>query len=250
LPTAFTDETFEIESASGARSLWIEGPGFTARNVDGLEVKAGDVTDAGTIKLDRGRTLRGRVSAAQGVNLVNAEVIAGALLSGTGQRVDSGDNGPSFRSDVKRAPVRSDGTFELTGVATTGVSVVATLESSARSAPVAVPPGTADVEGIVLAVAREARLSGTVSRAGKPSAAIVNAQSYESPLAASTVMTQDGSYAFDRLAPGRYTVAAISGAPLAGSPFYPRSVELTPSGAQTLDLTIAPGDSTLTVRAP
>ncbi|HEX5059232.1 MAG TPA: carboxypeptidase-like regulatory domain-containing protein, partial [Kofleriaceae bacterium] len=250
LPTAFTNESFEIESAPGARSLWIEGPGFTARSVDGLEVKADDVTDTGTIKLDRGRTLRGRVSAAQGVSVANAEVIAGALLSGTGQRVDSGDNGPSFRSDVKRTPVRPDGSFELTGVATTGVSVVATLDSNARSAPVAVPPGTADVDGIVLTVAREARLSGTVSRAGKPTRAIVNAQSYESPLAASTVMTQDGSYSFDRLAPGRYSVAAIAGAPLAGSPFYPRSVELAPSSAQTLDLTIAPGDSTLTVRAP
>jgi hypothetical protein len=250
LPTAFTGETFAIESAPGARSLWIEGSGFTARSIEGLEVKAGATTDAGTVELDRGRTLRGRVNAATGASLANAEVIAGALLAGTGQRVDSGDNGPSFRSDVKRASVRADGTFEVTGVATTGVSVIATLDSNARSAPVAVPPGTADIEGIVLVVERDARLSGTVSQGGKPSNAIVNAQSHESPLAMSTVMAQDGNYAFDRLAPGRYTVAAIAGAPLAGSPFYPRTVELTPSGAKTLDLTIVPGDATLNVKAP
>lgn len=250
LPSAFATEQFEIEAPIGTRALWIEGPGFTARSVDGIEVQPDAVADAGTIELDRGRTVRGQVTAAAGVTVAHAQIVAGALLSGTGQRVDSGDHGPAFRSDVKRTSVRADGTFEISGIATTAVSVVATLSSGARSAPAQIPAGTADIDGILLTVHPDAQLSGTVSKASKPARAIVNAQPHESPLAMSTVMTQDGSYHFDRLAPGRYTVAAIWGAPLAGSPFYPKTVELTPSSAKTLDLEIAPGDATLTVQAP
>jgi len=250
LATAFTAAAFELEAAPGLWALWLEGPGFTASSVDGIEVKEGSVADAGTITLDPGRVLRGHALNADGSALINAEVIAGALLSGTGQRVDTGDNGPEFRSDVKRATVGSDGSFEIAGVAATSVSVVATVASGARSSPILVPAGPDDVNGITLTIKRDAQLAGTVTRNAEPVAALVNAQAQDSPLTMFTVEASHGTYHFDQLAPGRYTVAAITGAPLAGSPFYPRTVELAAGGAATLDIQANPGSASLEVKTP
>jgi hypothetical protein len=99
-------------------------------------------------------------------------------------------------------------------------------------------------------VKKEAALSGTVTRDGKPARAIVNAQAHDSPLTMFTVMANEGEFSYDRLAPGRYTVAAIAGAPLLGSPFYPRVVDLAAGKAATLDIAIVSGGTALTVQTP
>lgn len=251
LPTSFTGETFKIDAAPGRHSLWIEGPGFTATSVDGIEVPENAVADAGAIELDRGRTLRGRVTSPDGGSLVNGEVLAGAMLIGNGQRVDTGENGPDFRDDVKRVSLAADGSFEVVGATAAPVSLVAALASGARSAPVQVAAGRTDVNNITLTVKKEAALSGRVTRNGKPARAIVNAQAQDSPLTMFTVMASgDGQYSYDRLAPGRYTVAAIAGEPLTGSPFYPRVVDLVAGKAATLDIPITHGATTLTLEAP
>lgn len=250
LPTSFTGESFQIEAAPGRRSLWIEGPGFTATSVDGIEVTADAVADAGAIELDRGRRLRGRVTSPDGMSLVNGEVLAGAMLLGNGQRVDTGENGPEFRDDVKRVTLAADGSFEIVGASTAPISLVASLMSGARSAPLQVSGGHTDIDGITLTIKKEAALSGQVTRDGKPVRAIVNAQAQDSPLTMFTVMANQGQYSYDRLAPGRYTVAAIAGAPLTGSPFYPRVVDLAAGKAATLDIAITPGETTLTIKAP
>ena len=250
LATAFTADTFEVDAPPGLRALWIEGPGFTATSVDGIDLKEDAVADAGTITLDPGRMLRGQVVNADGSALINAEVVVGALLSGTGQRVDTGDNGPEFRSDVKHAEVAPNGSFQIAGVAANSVSLVATVASGARSAPMLVPAGTDDVNGLTLTIKRDAQLAGRVTRNAELVTALVNAQAQDSPLTMFTVETSNGMYHFDQLAPGRYTVAAITGSPLAGSPFYPRTIELSPGGTATLDIQADPGSASLVVKTP
>ncbi len=250
LPTSFTSAEFQVEAPPGTQSLWIEGPGFTAISVNGIEVTADAVTDAGAIELDRGRTLSGRVTSPDGMSLVNGEVLAGAMLLGNGQRVDTGENGPEFRDDVKHVTLAADGSFEIVGAAAAPISLVASLASGARSTPVQVPAGHTDIDGITLTVKKEAALSGLVTRDGEPARAIVNAQAQDSPLTMFTVMATDGQYSYDRLAPGRYTVAAIAGAPLSGSPFYPRVVDLAAGKSAKLDIEITAGATTLTVQAP
>lgn len=249
MPTTFTTDRFELTAPPGRHALWIEGPGFTAASVDGLVAVAAETTDAGTVVVDRGRVLRGVVVDATGAAAPGAEVTAGTVLSGTGARADVGEGGPGFRSDVKRTTTRADGSFELTGVTSAPLSLVA-VSSAGRSAPVAVPAGSDDVTGLTLAMLREGRLAGVVSSAGRPLRAIVNAQAHESPLAMMTVMSSDGAYHFDHLAPGRYTVAPVAGDPYSGSPFYPRAVEVRAGATTTLDLPVEPGSATLTVEAP
>ncbi|MEO8552446.1 MAG: carboxypeptidase regulatory-like domain-containing protein, partial [Kofleriaceae bacterium] len=246
VPAAFSSDTFTIDAPAGSRSLWIEGSGFAAAAVNGIDVKPGQTAEAGTIALERGRTIAGHVSSSDGTSLVGAEVIAGALLAGTGQRVDAGDGGPGFRSEIKRAPIGPDGTFRITGAATTELSVVASVPSGSRSTAAPIAAGTTDVSGVELTVAKSSQLAGTVTLAGKPTRAIVNAQAQDSPLTMFTVMAgADGSYHFDQLAPGTYTVAAITGEPLAGSPFYPHAVSV--GTGKRLDIAVDPGEAGLAV---
>jgi protocatechuate 3,4-dioxygenase beta subunit len=249
VPTTFASERFQLDVPPGRHALWVEGPDFTATSVDGLVVEAAETTDAGTIVVDRGRALRGAVVDASGAGVAGAEVTAGTVLAGTGARADLGEGGPGFRSDVKRTTTRSDGSFALTGVASQQLSLVA-VSPAGRSAPVAVPAGADDVTGITLPMLREGRLAGVVSQAGEPLRAIVNAQAHDSPLAMMTVISSDGAYHFDHLAPGRYTVSPVAGDPYAGSPFYPRAVEVRAGATTTLDLPVAPGTATMNVRAP
>jgi hypothetical protein len=246
----FAGDHFKLEASPGKHTLTIEGPGFVARTVDGVEVKSGAVTDLGEIKLERGRVISGRVVGASGGVAPDAQVLAGAVLTGTGSRVDVGDDGgASLGGEVKRVSAGAAGEFVINGAGSSSLSLVAT-SSSGRSAPITIPAGTDDVTGLTLTLSTEARLSGTVLVAGKRSPAVINAQPHASPLAMMTAMSSDGAYAFDHLAPGTYSIAAVIGDPYGGSPFYPHVVTLTAGARATLDLPVAPGSDTLTVKTP
>jgi hypothetical protein len=137
----------------------------------------------------------------------------------------------------------------ITGAGSRSLSLVA-ISSAGRSSPITIPAGSDDVTGVTITMSSEARLSGTVLVAGKPSPAVINAQPHASPLAMMTSMSSDGAYAFDHLAPGTYSVAAVLGDPYGGSPFYPHVVTLAAGARVALDLPVAPGPDTLTVKIP
>jgi hypothetical protein len=249
LPVTFTGGQFKLDAPPGKHAIVIEGAGFAAATVDGVEVKPGAATDVGEITVDRGRVIRGRVVGPSATPAAAAQVLAGAVLTGTGARADLGDDGPSIGGEVKRASANAQGEFVIEGAGSAPLSLVA-VSSTGRSSPVSIPAGTDDLAGVTLTISSEARLSGTVRVNGKPARAVVNAQPHASPLAMMTAMTNDGAYAFDHLAPGAYNVAAVTGDPYGGSPFYPHAITLAAGDRATLDLTVAAGPDTLTVQTP
>lgn len=228
----------------GPYSVWIEGPGFAAHRVDGVVVTAGATTDLGRIVVLRGRSISGRVVTTTGSPVEGATVRSGAALLGTGGQITRDGAEPGFVGAAQGATTDASGAFALTGVSAGGTTLVADAGDRGRSPPLALPASTASVLDLVLVVDGVASLSGLVTVDGRPTRAIVNAQPDVSPLAMAAVPAgDDGTFRFDRLAPGTYTVAAVIGNPMAGGTFHPRRVEVLAGQPTTRDVIARRGDA-------
>jgi len=111
--TAHTDERgeFVIAEAPAERlTLLLDRPGRTTVAAATVTLTEGDTTDAGTLTLDAGRTLAGRVLDASGKPVAGAEVRAGRAVAGTDVRGPA-LFGPGVTTDA-------EGRFRVTGVST------------------------------------------------------------------------------------------------------------------------------------
>src|SRR5262249_11397321 len=160
-------------------------------------------TDLGTITVERGRRVSGRVTRADGSGVAGAKVIAGNRIFGDGKEL-VGANGPGG-AGVKETESDANGNFVLDGLGVKSVLVVADAEDG-RSKTVQVPPGDQDVT-LTVPLAVPGVIEGKVTESdGKPvGGAIVVAQAqsaYRGQLMVSA--GADGIFRFDRLAPDTY----------------------------------------------
>lgn len=237
---------FELDGmAPQAYELTVRGPTFQSRTV-AVTVAPGKTTDAGTITVTKGRTIAGTV-VASGRPVPGAVVSAGRRLVGTGT-TSSAQVGP-MGGGTKQATTDASGAFSLTGLGEGDLSIVAEHDTLGRSRPLRISTGMPDQTELVLTLEATGSLVGVLRQAGKPSEGMMVAcQPTSSPGSTYSVTTgPDGSYRFDRLAPGTYNVSATVGMPMTGLHFYSKQVEV-PAGQQvTLDLDINPGTLTLGV---
>lgn len=232
--------------APGSYSLRIEGPEIASTPVTNALVDDGRTTDLGTIQAERGRSIDGLVIDKEGQPVAGAEVVAGNVMVGTGSTVDSGSRAPTFQAELKRATTDADGRFTLRGIAATSVSIVASHAKAGRSSPLTLPADATEPLRIMLTPTSS--LSRTVSAEGHPTPATVIAQPAASPLALSVVFAgADGTFRFDNLAAGRYSVAAATGDPLAGMPLSPVTIDVATGGAAHVDLQAFRGSRSLAV---
>ncbi|MDB4953056.1 MAG: hypothetical protein JWO36_625 [Myxococcales bacterium] len=154
----------------GTYALHISGRGFLDANRVDIRVDAGQSTDAGTITVDRGRTLRGKVVDTAGRGISGARVMVGhigGVFGGSG-RFDEPD------LDQPGAFTDADGGFAIIGGVQNqalGVSplvVGADHSSYGRSRPVAIPPGAQDPQPITLTLLDCGSIAGKVTQNGKP----------------------------------------------------------------------------------
>jgi large repetitive protein len=242
-----TDGKIAITDVSPGRySLRFEGPDFVTTPSIDVVVADGQPTDIGTIQVEHGRTVEGVVVDTTGRPVATATVLAGPVLVGTGTTADSGTRAPGFQGEIKRVHTAADGRFTLHGLSAIPLSIVAEHASLGRSSPVTLDASASAPLRLVLAPT--ASIAGAVKHAGQPIAAPIVAQPHASPLAMSIVLAgADGTFHVDRIAPGRYSIAASAGDPLSGAPLAPVGLDVAAGLVAQVDLEAVLGTRRLDV---
>ncbi len=199
-PTPLATAQFQIERLTdGTYVIGLSGPGVERKLVENVVIHAGQTTDVGTIRLDTGRTVTGRVIDRDGKGVPNARVIVGRSLR-------SGLVNTALAIQTGAQVVRSDagGRFRVAGLDSNPETDIAlAVTPVGRSAPI--QTGATEGAELVLVVEPTGKLTGTVSIAGKP--AIHATVTVSMPGVSEFTRTNDtGSYSFPRLGAGDYCV--------------------------------------------
>lgn len=207
VPIASKDGSFTIAGPSGEQMLMISGPSFIRKGVKATG-KEGDTVDLGVIEVQRGRSVSGKVVDAEGNPVANAEVAAGRLLSGGGRELNIRSEGIA----VQTTTTGDDGSFRISGFDVRPFTVVAGHPVKGRSTSVHIPRGPGDVK-LTMKLEQVGSLAGRATLDGKPLAqTVIIASPSGATLSNFFVITgEDGSFALDRLTPGKYNVQAMLG---------------------------------------
>jgi protocatechuate 3,4-dioxygenase beta subunit len=204
-----TDGRFLIEDlAEGTYVVAASAPGQSSANVSGVKVSAGSTTDAGTIRLSAGGTVRGMVADAAGTP------VAGAVITVRGPGRDYGSIGASPQGVSDPA-----GAFEVTGVPPATVEVSASHPNYAegRVSGIDVDPAKGPAEARIV-LSQGGRIEGVVRRRDGTAigGAYVNVTpqrrgggfSYGGP--GILVTTADGGFVAEHIPAGRVTVTLMT----------------------------------------
>ena len=210
----FTDPSgnFRVDGVDpGMVTITAKADGKAPARKSGLTVVSDQVVDAGTLILEDGRTLRGRVVATKDDAPIPGATVTVAPPQGFMMSAD--------RTTAGLAISALDGTFEIAGLEARTYAIDATQpDYSPNTGRVEI--GTdADTNDFIVKLSRGGTITGMVRDAQK--APLVNAQVLltKVPMGGGpqTVSTgADGRYTFEKIAPGEYMVirAPTGGGPL------------------------------------
>lgn len=248
-PFSTKDGRFELRDiAPQTYVLSIRGPGFDTRRVNEVVVEEGKTRDLGTITVRQGRYIAGRVTR-DGEPVADARVRAGRVIFGDGSSIAARFGGPPGANNAKEGSTDEDGRFNINGVGPSDITVVAEHAELGRSRAVLIGASPDPASGVELGLLPVGALQGTIKQGGEAAAKVsVSVQSRSSYGAQYGVSTgEDGTYRFDRLAPGSYKISALVGTPFSGMRFFSEDVEVLSGQTVEKDLGIADGAITLTV---
>lgn len=135
------DGSFEVDAYRGGRvAMTVRSAGMRAVHVS-VEAVLGGVTDAGTIVLEPGRRLSGRVLTEDGRPVAGAKVAAGTYLP---EDIEHEEFLARHTGTLFRTTSAGDGTFTLEGVLDAGFQVTAKHPQMGRARAKSVPAGTDD----------------------------------------------------------------------------------------------------------
>jgi protocatechuate 3,4-dioxygenase beta subunit len=241
---AATDGAFGESVPPGTHAVTFAGPGFIAKTVADVVVEADRAADLGTVTVERGRSVSGRVLDAGGAPVEGAQVAAGSLLTGGGAELYIDSESINARDTTTDA----DGRFRIEGLAPTAITVVGGKPGLGRSTSVRLPgPASAVIDLVLTATAG---LEGKVTRGGAPLADTVI---IATPMGAAAsnffvISGPDGGFVLDALAPDTYVVLAMLGG--GGSQpkdMFARRVEVVAGARARVELDATPGATELAV---
>jgi hypothetical protein len=209
------------------------------------EITEGSVTDAGSITVEKGRSVSGRVLDASGAPVASGQVAGGLLLTGNGSQLNIASEG--FR--VQETESDAAGRYALRGFGEDPLVLVAGRDGVGRSASVRIPRGPSSVE-VDLILQPTGSLRGRVTRDGRPLPQIVVIANPRGARSSNFFVTtgEDGSYAFDSLAAGDYVVfPVIGGGKIQPKDMFFEAVSLSQGQVVTADLAAQYGSASLTV---
>lgn len=195
------DGAFRVDEVpAGKQFVRVSGPDVVTRSLPDVVVEADRATDLATITVQAGRAISGSVVDRAGRPVAGATVAIGPEL-----RADGASLVPYPLPDTLQVATGADGRFTIRGIASGKREIAAEHDTAGRSAMASISPGTADVE-LTLAIQPPGVVQGFVRMNGKPIEAVVLLRAAAAPDSRVTVRTGlDGSYRFDRVAPGRYS---------------------------------------------
>ncbi len=248
-PTPFSSKSgeFRLEGvAPGKRLFTVSGPGFARKTTDEHRVKPGVETDIGTITIERGRTVRGKVVRPDGSPAEGAKVFAGGRLFGDGESI-AGASGGGAGIGTKQTETDAEGRFEIVGLGVKSVLLVADHKDG-RSTTMPVPPGTTDVS-VTIPLLPAGVLVGKVTSGGAPlPGAMVMAQGQQSWRGQFIVTAgQDGSFRFDRLGADIYQVSGMRARGMTGGDSQAVLVRVEAGKTAEVTLTLPKSDLSLAV---
>jgi protocatechuate 3,4-dioxygenase beta subunit len=211
----FTDPSgnFRLDGVEpGMVTITAKADGKAPSRKSGLKVVSDQVTEAGTIILDDGRALRGRVVAAK-----DDAPVPGATVSVSvpqGMMMTSGRD-----STAAMAISGLDGRFEILGLEPKAYTVDATQPDYSTNTGRVEIGAEADTDDFVIKLSRGGTITGAVRDAQRQPQANVQVLMTKIPMGGGpqTASTgPDGRYTFEKIAPGEYMVirAPTGGGPL------------------------------------
>lgn len=231
---------------AGNHVLMVAGPDFATRVLSSVTVRSGEETDVGTLNVDPGRKLEGRVLLPDGRPVAGALVTITKRLEGTG--VVAGPAAAAM-TDPRQVLTLEDGRFVLEGLGITPLNLAAEHPEHGRSENVPIAPGVEQArQDLVLQPGGS--ITGRVTQNGQPVAgALVLASAKDAPGGGTGVSTgTDGSYVFSSLSPGAYTVVAILEGS-SGQRLKNATVQVSARGMARQDFEMPLGGLTLVVNA-
>jgi len=211
----FTDPSgnFRLDNVEpGSVTISAKADGKAPGKKTGIKVASDQVTDVGTVVLEDGRTLRGRVVAAKDDAPVPGATVT--LQPPQGMMMMVG------RDTVSGMAISTlDGRFEISGLeARTYAIDVGQPDYSPNSGRVEIAPD-ADTDDFVVKLSRGGTITGLVRDAQKQPVTNAGVLLTKVPMGGGpqTVTTgSDGRYTFEKIAPGQYMVmrAPTGGGPL------------------------------------
>jgi len=245
-PVAFSskDGAFALPAAAGSYPVTFSGFGFVTI-AKPATVTEGKDTDLGTITVNPGRSISGRVVDETGVPVAKATVAAGSLLTGGGAELYIKDESIG----AKDTETDADGRFVLDGFPPSTLTVVAGKANAGRSASIQLPAGP-DSATLELRLGRTTKLTGKVTRAGAPVADTVVIANPIGAVASNFFVTTgpDGAFTLDALAPGAYIVYPMLGEGGRGpKDMYTRRVDLALGASANVAIDATPGPVSLAV---
>jgi uncharacterized GH25 family protein len=194
----------------GKHDLTIRGPEFAEKSKRDVEVKEGEVVDVGTIQLERGRRIAGKVVDKSGAGVEGATVRVGEMLWSEGAQSGSEDDGLQQMMGFRTATTAADGSFSIVGIPKKGGSIVAEHKTLGRSDALKLPAGAGDLPDARLALHGFGSIAGRVTHKGQPLAAMVMATATTGGAQLVTVQAgPDGNYVIDRISEGKHRLSAM-----------------------------------------
>lgn len=250
-PTPAFDGTFDIRDVEpGVHHLTIRGPSFTDHEQK-VEVEAGKVLELGTLTLQRGRRLIGKVVDASGSPVPDARVRLGEwLVTLEGEQADAFEN-IEQQQGIRATKTGQDGTFELVGIPQKATHAMASHPTLGSSQSITVPAGTDDPPATTITLRGFGSIAGTVTSKGKPAAGVtITLSSKEGGTQLSFAQTDEkGAFKLTKVAEGSYVVQAMQ-ADRFGTSMRNTSAEATVSAGKPtkVDIDIPVGNIALTVK--
>jgi uncharacterized GH25 family protein len=189
----------------GTYMLRVSGRDFVGLNKVDVRVEAGRTTDLGTLTVDRGRTLTGKVVDLAGRGVAGARVMVGyvGVFGGLGRLDEPDGDQPGSLTDVNGAFTIVGG-IDRNSVGVPQLVVGADHPSFGRSLPLAIPPGMQNPPPITLTLLDCGSIVGRVTQNGKPLAGSTIGAGWPEFGAAQT--DDDGVFVMSRLPAGAVVI--------------------------------------------